>query len=171
MDKQHFYDIINHREELFSKSGKIIHNTRINFKDIKNILYFPDIRCPFCRGNILTKPREGLIELRTKIHKKWTRSFFSFFMCDSFFAVRDRDIQIKNREKLEKVTCPLCNESLFIDMNCHCCDAPIIAVNVNLFADMSILCKYEFCSREGCLWSKLEFQGLYKDQLVISRRI
>ncbi|MGA1867438.1 MAG: hypothetical protein ACMUJM_02710 [bacterium] len=168
MDKQHLYDIIAHRNKLFAKEGKIVNKTTINFKDLASILYFPDICCPFCQGNILTKPREGLIELRTKIHKKWTRTFLSFFMYDSFFAVRDKEIQIHNRETLEKVTCPFCNKSLFIDMRCNCCNAQIIAVNVNLFAGLDIQCKYEFCSREGCLWSKLEFQEGYDNQLMVT---
>ncbi|MGA1824603.1 MAG: hypothetical protein ACMUIP_08045 [bacterium] len=155
MDKLHFDNILSHRKKFFHNNGKVIEPVSIRYEKGKPLIYFPDIRCPFCEGSLVTQPQAGLVEYRVKINDNWTRLYVSFFMEDKFHAVRDEAVVMVKGDVLEKVTCPLCNESLLIDSDCDYCHSILIGVDVN-FLDDGECYNYEFCSKKGCRFHRID---------------
>ena len=169
MDQKYFKNLLNQRDNFFICNGKIIEPTSIKFDNEKKLIYFPDIRCPFCERSLVSQPQAGLVEYRVKIKEDWTRLYLSFFMGDKFLAVRDETVVIKDGDTLDKVTCPICNESLLIDSDCDYCHKSLIGVDVNFF-DEDECFNYEFCSKKGCKFHRIDISKEDLEKYFLSER-
>ena len=169
MDQTYFKNLIKQRNDFFVNNGKIIEPISVSFDNEKTPIYFPDIRCPFCEESLVTQPQAGLVEYRIKVKDNWTRLYLSFFMDDKFLAVRDDAVVIRDGDILDKVTCPICNRSLLIDSDCDYCHASLIGVDVNFF-DEDECFNYEFCSKKGCKFYRIDISNEDLEKYFLSER-